>query len=1280
MSADPHDSDDWEVGTPYPGLRPFERHEAVLFFGRDRCVDAMVETLQRKRFLAVLGASGSGKSSLVRTGLFEALEAGLAHIPGPRWTFADIRHPGGTPFRELARALFAGVGQPADPERVTELSEALRHSPRKLIDWWNAAERDPDDNLLILVDQFEELFRYRSVGQRDNVEAFVDLLLSAAGNDDAPIYVVLTMRSEYLGVCSLISGLAEQINHSLGLTPRMLREECEAAIVGPSRIAGFNVQPELVNTLLNDMNALAPWPEGSDDVREIDQAELIARRADQLPLMQHVLNLLWTKAVAAADSPEQIVLTLDAYRALGGLSGALTKHADEVMNSTGEPELTEAIFRALTEGVTIAGAVRRHRTIADLIAETGAPEARVRAVVDRFRAADANFLSPALPASLELGDSVDISHESLIRQWTRLSEWLKKEAEAGKTWRDLQRALDRKSTVGLIGDRLLKTNLDWMAAHRPTEAWARRYDGRFSEVQDFLAESEAEDARARRRKRLLRSAAITAIAFIPFFWVGGTSVAAWYADGVRAEAERDAQTALNSERQARLVALQRMQNATRASQAVLRRAGLVAEQRVRTAEARAQDLVAAAQRDREAARLQAEKMRTGAVLFARSSAELLRDSVAAEVEQAFQPGRPHDLVRRNFDRFDATLRGLMESPAASEVQGEADFAAQRAIVQLANAELHQSELRLEDSLAAARDAERIASGAARALRAEALAHQGRVLLMEQRNDEARPLFEQALQLIGPEPGGQLEPDMLRAAALAHNGLGQLAVEARRPEEAATVADRCLDLTHRFTLRGELGELLTTLGSDSGAGAEPDAAGTAPGPAVSANRLFEASLLCMTPLIRAAGEDDFEALFAARSRDVMLISMMNEVIVPTDLRLLRLWSEFLFRMSDAIPDSRGEYGRTLLEQYPQPVMDEASLFRAQLGDAGEAFDPSGEAFASWYLTDLLNYSRVRRMRTEAVDFAGIDHAQYLDTSTQLYNAIRRKLGAANGPFLTRRADEAAADFESQLVAIGPSVAITPGMELGRIRTEASTLRGVIGVDDDGDGAPDAVHPAISAAAARLIDLLARPETAAELRRYPNVEGVSRLLIADAEGICAALGRNGADPCAQRGLDLSTLDQAVQQEADTLAERQLSSDQISMLEVAFDGIDPVACIDDIENGRNLAAPEERADGDPPVCVLQRGFGSNAVAAEGKVWLFASLENRPRFLENPQLYVPDSIAQAAPAVRTTTFGRTAGTGAAPSRMMFGRLIDGRLRLYVSYHEAVDDHGHEEARNLAP
>ena len=137
-------------------------------------------------------------------------------------------------------------------------ASTLRRRPRSLLRWCEAGNLPERTNLLVLVDQFEELFRYADYAARDEAEAFVALLLESAAAQDLPIYVVLTMRSEFLGPCALFPDLADRINAGLYLTRRMTREETREAIEGSAAVCGFAIEPELVNRLLNDLASFAP--------------------------------------------------------------------------------------------------------------------------------------------------------------------------------------------------------------------------------------------------------------------------------------------------------------------------------------------------------------------------------------------------------------------------------------------------------------------------------------------------------------------------------------------------------------------------------------------------------------------------------------------------------------------------------------------------------------------------------------------------------------------------------------------------------------------------------------------------------------------------------------------------------------------------------------------------------------------------------------------------------------------------------------------------------------
>ena len=279
---------------PYPGLRSFRREESDLFFGREGCINTMVDRLAATRFLAVLGSSGTGKSSVVKTGLLEALDLGIMAQAGSAWRVVDFR-PGSTPLANLAGRLLEtrepGPARIVADAEVDLLRAFLVRGPRSVVEWCGDGHLGEHTNLLLLVDQFEELFRYQDYAGREEAEAFAALLLESARNRQFPIYVALTMRSEYLGACALVDGLAEAISAGMFLTPRMTREQCRAAIVGPAKVCGVAIEEALVNRLLNDLAAFAPW----DDRGRRDQLDRLIRRADQLPLLQYCLNRMWIR-------------------------------------------------------------------------------------------------------------------------------------------------------------------------------------------------------------------------------------------------------------------------------------------------------------------------------------------------------------------------------------------------------------------------------------------------------------------------------------------------------------------------------------------------------------------------------------------------------------------------------------------------------------------------------------------------------------------------------------------------------------------------------------------------------------------------------------------------------------------------------------------------------------------------------------------------------------------------------------------------------------------------
>jgi len=482
------------LSNPFPGLRPFRESEEHLFFGRESQVDRMIDKLARTRFLTVIGTSGSGKSSLVNCGLRPALHRGLAAKAGTSWRMAQFR-PGSNPLRALARALavdsvlFRGFAPGA--LTLADMNEAsLRMSKLGLVDVYEQAQPGEGVNLLVIADQFEELFRYSGLGvgsgntgpeRGQDAKAFVNLLLQATGQMEFPIYVVVTMRSDFLGDCAEFPGLPEAINEGQYLVPRMTREERRAAIAGPVRAGGGEISPVLLTRLVND----------------------VGDNPDQLSILQHALNRTWShwQYEGRGEGP----LDLPHYEAIGTMSRALDQHAEKAygeLQTDIRKKICEKIFKALTDKGTDARGIRRPTNVGTLCALAGAGIAEVTQVIDVFRKPSRSFLMPPLAETVDEHTVIDISHESLMRVWDRLAAWANDEAQSAQLYRRLSEdaALFAQNKTGLWRDPQLELALEWQGREKPVKVWGDLYGGDFGQAMNFLAESQAQREREVRER------------------------------------------------------------------------------------------------------------------------------------------------------------------------------------------------------------------------------------------------------------------------------------------------------------------------------------------------------------------------------------------------------------------------------------------------------------------------------------------------------------------------------------------------------------------------------------------------------------------------------------------------------------------------------------------------------------------------------------------------------------------------------------------------------------
>ena len=476
-----------DLANPFPGLRPFDMGERNVFFGREAAVAELLDRLSRNRFLAVVGTSGSGKSSLIRAGLLPELYGGALVGAPPNWEILTMR-PGVDPVGNLADEIVkSGMCADDDSRLRDRILSSLNRSWLGLVETARQADLSPNTSILLLVDQFEELFRFRTGTAQAKSDAtdFVNLLLEAVHQDQLPIYVVLTMRSDFLGECAHFPGLAEAVNTGEYLVPRLKRAELRAAIEGPIRVHNARLTARLTQTLLNEI--------GDDQ--------------DQLPVLQHALMRTWNHWVSRAfgdpmeighrgEASESTAVDLADYEAVGGIQGALSRHADEIYDdlpTDAHRHIASALFKSITEQGADNRGIRRPTSIEALSRIIPASVPQIIEVVSAYRRPGRTLLMPMEPTPLDPSTIIDISHESLMRVWEKLAVWVDQEATSAKTYRRLADSaiLNQQQKAGYFRGPDLQVALEWKETERPTESWAQRYHPEFRLANEFLNKSAA---------------------------------------------------------------------------------------------------------------------------------------------------------------------------------------------------------------------------------------------------------------------------------------------------------------------------------------------------------------------------------------------------------------------------------------------------------------------------------------------------------------------------------------------------------------------------------------------------------------------------------------------------------------------------------------------------------------------------------------------------------------------------------------------------------------------
>ncbi len=391
-------ADDQVAGQPYRGLERFDSDHAEYFFGRDEEIRRLCGAIESKPFVAVIGASGSGKSSLVRAGL----QTELAHRLLPKLATATTITvlPGSDPLRSLAEQLAASV-IPAErresrPDKANEYTRRFREENNGLGALLGSLFPHDDDFVLLVVDQFEEVFTHSREQQGTNTPSakFLAELCELVVHPSDRVRLLITLRSDFQPRCldyaPLRTMFQNQHNPQL-LLGELERSDLREIIVRPAQLAGGYFEKGLVERIL-------------DDVED---------RRGSLPLLEHALKELW--AVRSGRW-----LTNDAYTATGGVAGALRKRADKTLKglTDAQRDIAKNVFLRLTTLGEGTNDTRRRVPVEELYPANELERGEVAIVIDKLRAKDARLIVTNDDATAE------VTHEALMQSWDQLKNWL----------------------------------------------------------------------------------------------------------------------------------------------------------------------------------------------------------------------------------------------------------------------------------------------------------------------------------------------------------------------------------------------------------------------------------------------------------------------------------------------------------------------------------------------------------------------------------------------------------------------------------------------------------------------------------------------------------------------------------------------------------------------------------------------------------------------------------------------------------------------------------------
>ncbi|NOK63454.1 MAG: hypothetical protein GFH25_541276n7 [Chloroflexi bacterium AL-N10] len=468
---------------PYVGLDTFQEEDADVFFGRTQLVEQLINKVAQSNFLVVLGPSGSGKSSLVLAGVLPRLRQG-AVTGSETWHYVTIK-PGARPLDTLAVAL-TQIHEHNLPEAL-ELSHQLAENERALL--LAADLLDTSSRLVLVIDQFEELWTQAPADPHTSQNLvqqhlpFIQQLLTAAAAPDHPVFIIITMRADFLHRAAEYSELAQWIGEHDVIVSPMQPEELRQAIEHPAQIVGGRFEAGLTDELIKQ----------------------VVEQPGALPLLGYTLLELWN-----ARQPNG-TMTWATYHVLGGVEGALAMRADDIIHSTYNAEeqamVQQILIRLVQPGENVID-TRQRVSIEDLVPATHSTDEIIKLLTPLI---DARLLTAGYDM-LHDTDTIEVSHEALIRAWPALNDWITQSRDDLR----LHLQLEQAAKEWLANDK--NQDLLWMGVRlERAEAWVARTapqlterDMHFLQIsrQHVDEHTAREIAAQRERERLLAERAV----------------------------------------------------------------------------------------------------------------------------------------------------------------------------------------------------------------------------------------------------------------------------------------------------------------------------------------------------------------------------------------------------------------------------------------------------------------------------------------------------------------------------------------------------------------------------------------------------------------------------------------------------------------------------------------------------------------------------------------------------------------------------------------------------